>query len=127
MDDPLFDQLEAIHAYDTGSTDSGVHDEQLRARLVAELVELNPWENAEARRRLSVWVREAYLSEEAMVKGDTDGSQEWLRELPDAIASCADAGLPVIVDLPPTLSPAHQRLMGTLGVLVRFVQPRTEE
>jgi hypothetical protein len=69
MDDPLFDQLEAIHAYDTGSTDSGVHDEQLRARLVAELVELNPWENAEARRRLSVWVREAYLSEEAMVKG----------------------------------------------------------
>jgi hypothetical protein len=60
-------------------------------------------------------------------KRDTDGSQEWLRELPDAIASCADAGLPVIVDLPPTLSPAHQRLMGTLGVLVRFVQPRTEE
>jgi hypothetical protein len=69
MDDPLFDQLEAIHAYDTGSTDSGVHDEQLRGRLIAELVELNPWENAEARKRLSVWVREAYLSDEAMAKG----------------------------------------------------------
>lgn len=65
----VLSDLEAIWAYDQGSTDSGVHDERLRARRIAELREANPWENAEARRVLSEWVSEQYLSAEALAAG----------------------------------------------------------
>jgi hypothetical protein len=66
MSDPLFDQLDAIHAYDSGCVDSGVHDEQLRARLVSELDALP---EGEVRLRLSRWVRNTLLSDEAIAQG----------------------------------------------------------
>lgn len=65
----LFADLEAFYAYETGSTASGKHDPELRARRMRELKALNPWENAEGRRALSVWVRNAYLSDEAQEAG----------------------------------------------------------
>jgi len=36
-DEELFDALDGLWAYDTGSTDSGIHDEGLRERVKAEL------------------------------------------------------------------------------------------
>lgn len=66
MNDPLFDQLEAIHAYDVGAVDSGVHDEVPRRRLKEELFSLP---EDELRLRLSRWVREAYLSDAGLESG----------------------------------------------------------
>ncbi len=36
-DEELFDALDGLFAYDTGCTDSGIHDEALRARVKAAL------------------------------------------------------------------------------------------
>jgi hypothetical protein len=36
-DDELRDALDGLFAYDTGSVDSGIHDEGLRAACIAEL------------------------------------------------------------------------------------------
>jgi hypothetical protein len=58
-------------------------------------------------------------------------SPDWLLNLPDAVARAEDNGRPVIVAWPlATLGPMPedtQRLYATVGVLVRFVPPRTEE
>jgi hypothetical protein len=79
--DPLFDRLEGIFAYDRGATDSGIHDENLRAELIAELKTLTPDDD---RLRLSRWLREAYLSEEGLKMGygweDVVSFVEWLDE-----------------------------------------------
>jgi hypothetical protein len=80
----LFSDLEAFFAYENGSTDSGVQDPEKRARRVAELRALNPWEDAEARKALTRWVREAYMSDEAIEKGygweDVLAFLRWLNE-----------------------------------------------
>lgn len=54
------------------------------------------------------------------------GLESIIKRLPGMIARANQDGRPVVVDLPANLSPAHQRLMATLGVLVRFkpVEPR---
>jgi hypothetical protein len=66
MSDKLFEQLEGIHAYDEGALDSGIHDEALRAKLQREVAAMTP---NELRLRVSVWVREAYLSDDALSAG----------------------------------------------------------
>jgi hypothetical protein len=66
MSDELFDQLEAIFAYDQGATNSGVHDEQLRRRLCEEFDALS---EEEARLRLSRWIRDGLLGEKALAEG----------------------------------------------------------
>jgi hypothetical protein len=66
MSDKLFDQLEGLFAYDEGALDSGVRDEALRAKLQREVAAMSP---NELRLRLSVWVREHYLSDDALALG----------------------------------------------------------
>lgn len=39
-DAELFDALDGLFAYDTGATDSGIHDEALRLRALKELTPL---------------------------------------------------------------------------------------
>lgn len=64
-DDELARALDALHAYDTGCLDSGIKDEQLRQRVIAELkIGLRP--NQLYSDRLSRIVRELYLSDEAI-------------------------------------------------------------
>jgi hypothetical protein len=78
------DDLEAIHAYDTGARDSGLHDERRRAEVAQALDDANPWEDAEARADLSRWVASAYLSEEAIRKGyGWEDALEYLRWIND--------------------------------------------
>lgn len=36
-DEELFDALDGLHAYDSGNIGSGIHDESLRHRVIAEL------------------------------------------------------------------------------------------
>jgi hypothetical protein len=64
--DRAWDKLEAIYAYDTGSTDTGIHDEGLRDRLVAIL---DAASEEDVRLSLTRWVRDAYLSDEALGNG----------------------------------------------------------
>ena len=68
MTDPrqLWDALEAIYAYDIGSTDSGVHDELLRRQCIEKIEKMT---DDELRLSLSRFCREAYLSEEALTYG----------------------------------------------------------
>lgn len=58
--------------------------------------------------------------ERSKAAADPNTGLEALRRLPEEIARQAARGAPIVVELPPTLSPAHQGLMGALGVLVRF-------
>lgn len=37
--DTLKDSLDGLHAYDSGATDSGIHDDSLRLRCRAEIAE----------------------------------------------------------------------------------------
>lgn len=66
-DDELRDALDGLYAYDGGATDSGIRDENLRARCKEELKARHagdgygPW--------LSRLVREMWLSDEAIEQG----------------------------------------------------------
>lgn len=64
--DVLWDTLEGIFAYEEGFTDSGIHD-PLRRSACAKMVDA--MSEKELRLSLSRWVREKYLSEEALLKG----------------------------------------------------------
>ena len=50
-EEELWDALLGLMAYDLGATDSGIHDENLRARVKAELVRLDTEAEARARAR----------------------------------------------------------------------------
>lgn len=89
-DDELRDALDGLFAYDTGCVDSGIHDEALRARCVAELAA------RAARPDHRLWearlVRDMWVSEEALTNGygleDLVGFVQWLA---DALNyTCAD-------------------------------------
>lgn len=77
-----FDKLNGIYAYDTGCVDSGIHDEILKRNL-------KKWINArdnyhEYERALAIWIRETYLSDEALDEGygleDVMGFLNWIEE-----------------------------------------------
>ena len=84
-DDELRDALDGLFAYDEGATDSGIHDEDLRARCVREL-QGRPRGAHESFPRLLVsrMVRDMWLSEEALEQGyglaDAVGFMKWLDE-----------------------------------------------
>lgn len=70
--------LDGLYAYDTGCTDSGIHDPVLKAELREELLK------DDGLVRLSRYVREFHLSDEALVLGftleDTAGLIRWLAD-----------------------------------------------
>jgi hypothetical protein len=77
----LSDALDGLHAYDSGCTDSGIHDEALRARVKAHLATLD---DDKWRWTMSRIVRDLYLSEEALEQGygleDVAGCIKWLAD-----------------------------------------------
>lgn len=88
-DKELTQALEGLFAYDIGSVDSGIHDEAVRARVVAQLRELfccrsEGNELDEGTLLLSRFVRDHFLSEEALALGysaeDVLNFLHWLAE-----------------------------------------------
>lgn len=71
--------LDCIFAYDTGATDSGVHDSQLKQALIAFIKALD---ETNYRLFLSEFIREHFLSDEALKQGygidDVREFLEWL-------------------------------------------------
>lgn len=71
--------MKVLFAYDEGATDSGVRDERLRARRVAEWRDLP---DEEREQRFAAYVDDAYLSPESRALGysdeDADAFREWL-------------------------------------------------
>src|SRR5258708_708878 len=64
--DRTLDDLSRMYAYDVGDPGAGLHDELRRVEIVTELDGLD---DDVLRRRLSEWVREAFLSAEALELG----------------------------------------------------------
>ena len=68
-----------LFAYDSGATDSGIHDEALRAKCIGTLKGMG---EDEFRLTMSRIVRDAFLSEEALSQGygieDTSEFIRWL-------------------------------------------------
>ncbi|WP_025909345.1 hypothetical protein [Priestia flexa] len=62
----LFESLDGLFAYDTGCTDSGIKDEQLREEITDYLHSL---EDDDFRITLSTYIREYYVSEKAVEQG----------------------------------------------------------
>lgn len=73
----LYSSLIGIFAYDMGSVGSGIHDERLRARLIAHVRSLSSAEHAEL---LSKIVWDAALSPDARGEGYTpEDAYEFLK------------------------------------------------
>lgn len=71
-DDELLDALLGLYAYDTGSLDSGIHDEALRARVVAELrrrLEDHPHHLLGCDPATTRLVRDGLISDERIAEG----------------------------------------------------------
>lgn len=64
--DELRDALDGLHAYDSGSTDSGIHDENLRRRVIDQLHAIG---DNEFRLVFSRLIRDMWISEEALAQG----------------------------------------------------------
>lgn len=62
--DDLKDALDGLIAYDTGSIDSGIHDEALRDRCIEALQELDD-------KQLTRLIRDMWVSEKAIAQGYT--------------------------------------------------------
>lgn len=87
----FFDALDGLHAYDGGSIDSGIHDEELRAACKAKLEEIR-LDGLEQYQRyskkfsgmISRLLFEACMSPEAIEQGygyeDMCSFLEWLHE-----------------------------------------------
>jgi hypothetical protein len=81
----LRDALEGLYAYDTGSHDSGIHDEALRQRCIAAIKAM-PIGRSELVPRLwlSRLIRDMWLSEDALNQGygieDAISFLKWLEE-----------------------------------------------
>lgn len=78
----LIDALDGLFAYDTGATDSGIHDEDLRAQCIEELQRrIN---QDDGRIFMSSLLRDMFLSDDMLVKGygyeDLLRFVEWLDE-----------------------------------------------
>ena len=73
------DALDGLFAYDSGCTDSGIHDEGLRARCIQHFESLKPDEQRHLLGKLTV---DMWLSEEAMKQGygaeDAKRFLEWV-------------------------------------------------
>lgn len=84
-EEELRDALGGLFAYDTGSIDSGIHDEVLRERC-KEIIMAMPVGEYELMPRLwlSRLVRDRYLSEEALAQGygieDVFSFVRWLHD-----------------------------------------------
>lgn len=92
----LIDSLDGLYAYDTGSVDSGIHDESLRAECIAELKAL-PLESGEIySKELSRIVRDMWLTEDAIEDGygleEALGFLRWLDERMDGPIVASDLG-----------------------------------
>jgi len=81
-DDELRAALDGLCAYDEGAVSSGIHDEQLRQRCIAELKQRTAGD--EGRAWLARFARDMYLSDEAIGDGyglgDVLEFAEWLRD-----------------------------------------------
>lgn len=79
----LKDALLGLYAFDSGCFDSGIHDESLRHRVIAEISMVDGREDM----RVCRVVREAFLEEEALSLGyrleDVSEFIEWLDERMD--------------------------------------------
>jgi hypothetical protein len=80
----LYENIDGLFAYDTGCTDSGIKDEELRERVKYNL---NVMEDTEFRLFISRYIREYYLSESSLENGygieDVSTFIKWLREYMD--------------------------------------------
>ena len=69
----LADALDGLMAYDGGSIDSGIHDENLRARCIAQLKVMDEEKvytyTTKADAFLAEFIRERCLSDEALRQG----------------------------------------------------------
>lgn len=82
-DDELATALIGIFAYDTGDTDSGIHDEELRSRCAAEIHRRAEGTPAE-KKWLDRQVREWFLSDEALDLGyDLETVKDFIEWLDD--------------------------------------------
>ncbi|MGG4288385.1 hypothetical protein ABEW81_11365 [Priestia megaterium] len=77
----LFKILDGMFAFDTGCTDSGFKDEELRKEVIEYLSSL---EDNDFRIILSTYIREYFVSEKAVKQGygieDVANFIEWLSE-----------------------------------------------
>ncbi|PEM55339.1 hypothetical protein [Bacillus wiedmannii] len=62
----IFESMEGLYAFDTGSTDSGINDELLRKQIVSYLETLD---DNEFRILMSTFIREYFVSHEAIENG----------------------------------------------------------
>lgn len=81
-DEDIKDALDGLFAYDTGCVDSGIKDERLRARVIAELNK--DWGSDMYSKRLARIAREMFLTDEAIELGyglqDLRQFLEWIDE-----------------------------------------------
>jgi hypothetical protein len=68
-DEELRRALDGLFAYDSGSTDSGIHDEDLRARCIAEMQARTGPLSVSPDPFLARMLRDMWLSEEALAQG----------------------------------------------------------
>jgi hypothetical protein len=73
----LWEALDGLHAYDVGSTDSGIHDEALRAAVIAQMKGMD---DTARRFFLARRIREHFLSERALEQGYglEDAARFWI-------------------------------------------------
>lgn len=80
-DDELMDALDGLFAYDTGSIGSGIKDEQLRKRVIAE-IHADIGEHELFSKRVSRLAREMFLTDEMIAQGyglaDAQSFADWL-------------------------------------------------
>jgi hypothetical protein len=83
-DEELGDALSGLYAYDTGCTDSGIHDERLRQQCIEEMRSRTGPAEIAPRLLLSRMIRDHYLTEEALARGygieDVMSFASWLDE-----------------------------------------------
>lgn len=81
-DEELRAALDGLFAYDSGCVDSGIHDEDLRERCLAELRRQTGRHEVMPRLLLSRMMRDMWLSEEALAQGygieDAMSFAEWV-------------------------------------------------
>jgi hypothetical protein len=75
-DDEIIDAIDGLMAYDHGSTDSGIHDERLRARVIAWL-HANPTDTERVLRR---YVLELLAEGSPYGVEDVAGLFKWLAD-----------------------------------------------
>jgi hypothetical protein len=82
----LFDALDGLYAHDTGCTDSGIKDELLKEQVKDYL---NDLDDNDFRLIMSEFIREQFVSEEAISKGyGIEDVGSFLRWLDDELSIC---------------------------------------